>query len=139
MFFLNAIAPIQLGFMLDVWWHFEDWRIAFPFSGLAQGLPRDFQKITLKHLLELPVDKSVLYELFADQLIKENRFTWPSVDQSFVNNTMRSAIARMVILPLVQFGVMENEFAMKDIAGSNFSKPSVIRLTRFGKGLLGIL
>jgi hypothetical protein len=33
--FLNALPPLQLGFMLDVWWHYEDWRIAFPVSGLS--------------------------------------------------------------------------------------------------------
>ena len=138
-YFLNAIAPIQLGFMLDVWWHHEDWRIAFPVSGLSGGLPTDFNKITLKRLLELPVGKSISYEPFADLLIKETRFTWPSVDQTFVNNTMRSAIERMVLSPLVQFGVMESEYGLKDIGGSKFSKLSVIRLTPFGKRLLETL
>jgi hypothetical protein len=137
--FLTAPAPIQLGFMFDVWWHYEDWRIAFPVSGLSGGLPSDFNKITLKRLLELPVGKLISYEPFADQLIKETHFTWPSLDQTFVNNTMRSAIERMVILPLVQFGVMESEYGMKDIGDSKFSKLSAIRLTPFGKGLLETL
>lgn len=137
--FLNAAAPLQLGFMLDVWWHYEDWRIAFPVSGLSGGLPSDFNKITLKRLLELPVEKSVSYEPFADQLIKETRFTWPSIDQTFVNNTMRSAIERMVILPLIEFGIIESKYGMKDIGGSKFSKLSKICLTSFGKGLLETL
>jgi hypothetical protein len=137
--FLTAPAPIQLGFMLDVWWHYEDWRIAFPVSGLSEGLPSDFNKITLKRLRELPVGKSVSYEPFADQLIKETRFTWPSIDQTFVNITMHSAIERMVILPLVEFGVIESEKGMKDIGGSKFSKLSKICLTSFGKGLLEVL
>lgn len=72
--FLNALPPLQLGFMLDVWWHYEDWRIAFPVSGLSQGLPVNFRKIVLKRLLELPVGKSIVYEPFADQLIKETDF-----------------------------------------------------------------
>jgi len=134
--FLNAAAPLQLGFMLDVWWHYEDWRIAFPVSGLSGGLPSDFNKITLKCLLELPVGKSVSYEPFADKLIKETRFTWPSIDQTFVNSTMRSAIERMVILPLIEFGIIESENGMKDISGSKFSKLSKICLTPFGKRLL---
>lgn len=137
--FLSAPAPIQLGFMLDIWWHYEDWRIAFPVSGLSEGLPSDFNKITLKRLRELPVGKSTSYESFADQLIKETRFTWPSVDQTFVNNTMRSAIERMVILPLIEFGIIESEYGMKDIGGSKFSKLSKICLTSFGKGVLEVL
>jgi hypothetical protein len=137
--FLSAPAPIQLGFMLDVWWHYEDWRIAFPVSGLSGGLPSDFNKIALKCLLELPIGKSISYEPFADQLIKETRFTWPSIDQTFVNDTMRSAIERMVILPLIEFGIIESEYGMKDIGGSKFSKLSKINLTPFGKGLLEVL
>ena len=137
--FLNAPASIQLGFMLALWWYQTDWRIAFSVSGLDRGLPKGFDSISLKHLLELPVGKSIFYEPFADKLIKETHFTWPSADQSFVNNTMRSAIERMVIMPLVQFGVMESEYAMKDIGGSKFSKLFVIRLTSLGKGLLGTL
>ena len=137
--FLNAPAPIQLGFMFALWWYRTDWRIAFPVSGLSGGLPRDFSKIILKRLLELPVGKSISYEPFADQLIKETRFTWPSIDQTFVNDTMRSAIERMVISPLVQFGVMKSEYGLKDIGGSKFSKLSSIRLTPFGKGLLETL
>ncbi len=137
--FLSAHAPIQIGLMLALWWHRTDWRVAFPVSGLDRGLPSDFNKITLKRLLELPTGKSTSYKSFADQLIKETRFTWPSLDQTFVNDTMRSAIERMVISPLVQFGVMESEYGMEDIGGSKFSKLSKIRLTPFGKGLLETL
>ncbi|MGE5378656.1 MAG: plasmid pRiA4b ORF-3 family protein, partial [Bacteroidota bacterium] len=66
--FLNAAPPLQLGYMLDVWWNYEDWRIAFPVSGLTQGLPVDFRKVILKRLLKLPVGESTTYEPFADEL-----------------------------------------------------------------------
>ena len=49
--FLGALPPLQLGFMLDVWWHYEDWRIAFPVSGLSQGLPVNFRPIILKRVV----------------------------------------------------------------------------------------
>jgi len=137
--FLNAPAPIQLGFMLDVWWHYEDWRIAFPVSGLSGGLPSDFNKITLKRLLELPVGKSVSYEPFTDQLINETHFAWPSHDQDVSKVIRHGAIERMVILPLVEFGCLETEHGMEDIGGSKFSKLSKISLTALGKGLLGTL
>lgn len=137
--FLNFTNPIQISFMLTAWWHLMDWRMAFPVSGLSRGLPSAFDKITLKSLLELPVGKSIDYEPFADQLIEETHFTWSSVDQTFAQSTMRSAIERMVVLPLVEFGILETEYGMKDIGGSEFSKLSKIRLTSFGKGLLETL
>lgn len=137
--FLNTLPPLQLGLMLDVWWHYEDWRIAFPFSGLSQGLPVNFRKIALKRLLELPVGKSIAYESFADQLIKETGFTWPSLDQTFVQSTMRSAIVRMVIYPLANFGILECEYKERTKGGYESKYLAEIRLTWLGKGLLGTL
>lgn len=134
--FLIALPPLQLGFMLDVWWHYEDWRSAFPVSGLSQGLPVNFRPIVLERLLELPVGKSIDYEPFADQLIKETYFTWPSPDGDVSKVIRRGAVERMVILPLVDFKIIESEYGMKDIGGSKFSKLSKICLTSFGKGLL---
>lgn len=137
--FLNAPASIQLGFMLALWWYQTDWRIAFPFSGLDRGLPKDFAKISLKRLLELPVGKSISYEPFADKLIKETRFTWPSQDQTFAQSTLRSAVARMVIYPLSHFGILEYGHKEKTRDGYKSKYLAEIRLTKFGKGLLEIL
>ena len=137
--FLNFTAPIQPGFMLSIWWHLEDWRIAFPVSGLSQGLPGNFKKISLARLLDLPTGKSTPFETFADRLIKETHMTWPSINQTFAHDHMRSAIERMVILPLVGFGIMESEYGLEDIGGHKFTKLSRIRLTPFGKDLLETL
>jgi len=137
--FLNAAPPLQLGFMLDVWWHYEDWRIAFPVEGLSQGLPVHFKEIVLKRLLELPVGKSIAYEPFADQLIKETRFTWPSEEQTFVRGIMRSVIARLVIYPLAGFGALEHEREEKTDEGYTSWHLAEIRLTSLGKGLLATL
>jgi hypothetical protein len=137
--FLNSPVSIQLGFMLALWWYQTDWRIAFPVSGLDGGLPKGFDTISLKRLLELPVGKSISYEPFADQLIKETRFTWPIVDQSFAQSTLRSAVARLVIYPLANFGILEYEHKEKTSDGYKSKYLAEIRLTSFGKGLLGIL
>lgn len=64
---------------------------------------------------------------------------WPSIDQTFAHDHMRAAIERMVVLPLVGFGIMESEYALENIGGHKFSKLSRIRLTPFGKGLLETL
>ena len=127
--FLNSAPPLQLGFMLDVWWHYEDWRIAFPVEGLSQGLPVNFREIILKRLLGLQVGKSVDYEPFADQLIKETRFTWPSEDQTFVHDILRSVIKRLVVYPLTSFGCLECEYKTKASDGFTSKELVEIRLT----------
>jgi hypothetical protein len=137
--FLKITAPMQLGFMLSVWWHQEDWRIAFPVSGLDRGLPRDFNKITLKRLLELPIGKSISFEQFSNRLLEETGLTWPSADQTFVQDILRSVIERLVILPLAGFGIMECEYKTKTRYGYKSKDLAEIRLTSIGKGLLGIL
>lgn len=137
--FLNAPISIQLGFMLALWWYQTDWRIAFPFSGLDRGLPKGFDTISLKRLLELPIGKSIDYEPFADKLIKETRFTWPSADQTFAQSTLRSAVARMVIYPLANFGILEYEYKEKTSDGYKSKYLAEIRLTPIGKGLLETL
>jgi hypothetical protein len=137
--FLNAAAPLQLGFMLDVWWNYEDWRIAFPVSGLSQGLPVNFRKIILKRLLELPVGESIAYEPLADELIKETRFTWPSPDQDVSKTIRRSAVARLVIYPLAGFGALEYEYKERASDGYTLKYLAEIRLTPLGKGLLETL
>ncbi len=125
--------------MLALWWYQTDWRIAFPFSGLDRGLPNGFASISLKRLLELPVGESISYEPFADQLIKETRFTWPSIDQTFAQSTLRSAVARMVIYPLSHFGILEYEMKEKTSDGYKSKYLAQFRLTKIGKGLLETL
>jgi len=137
--FFNLAAPIQLGIMLSVWWHQTDWRIAFPVSGLARGLPSDFNKIILKRLLEVPTGKSTSFATFADSLIQETHITWPSVDQTFAKDILHSVIDHLVVSPLVRFGIMECEYGTKDVGGMKFSELSKTRLTPVGKGLLETL
>jgi hypothetical protein len=137
--FLNAPASIQLGFMLALWWYQTDWRIAFPVSGLDRGLPKGFDSISLKCLLELPVGKSISYEPFADKLIQETHFTWSSLDQDASKGIRRSAIARMVIYPLANFSILEYEYKEKTSDGYKSKYLAEIRLTSFGKELLKTL
>jgi hypothetical protein len=102
-------------------------------------LPVNFRKVILKRLLELPVGKSIAYEPFADELIKETRFTWPSPDQDVSKMIRRSAIARMVIYRLAGFGALEYEYKESTSDGYTSRYLAEIRLTPLGKGLLEIL
>jgi hypothetical protein len=61
------------------------------------------------------------------------------MDQTFVQDTLRTVIERLVIRPLVGFGVVESEYEMEDSHGYKSSRLSKIRLTQFGKGLLETL
>jgi hypothetical protein len=137
--FLDLPAPVQLGVLLSIWWHEEDWRIAFPVSGLDRGLPPDFRKITLARLLDLKADKLVSYEQFADELIVMTRLTWPSEDQTFVQDILRSVIARLVVYPLAAFGCLECKYRTRTRYGFKSKDLVEIRLTAFGKGLLEVL
>jgi len=137
--FLNSSASTQLGIMLSIWWHLEDWTIAFPFEGLSPGLPRDFRKSVQARLLELKIGKSVSYEPFADELIVITGITWSSPNQTCANDTLRSAIERMVIDPLAGFGCLECEYRVKSSYGFKSKELVDIRLTPFGKGLLETL
>jgi hypothetical protein len=137
--FLNYSTPVQLVVILSIWWYLENWTIAFPFEGLSHGLPRDFRKAILARLLELKVGRSVLYERFADDLILSTGLTWSSADQTFARSTLRTAIERMVIERLAEFGCLECEYRTR--TRSDFMSKDLIevRLTPLGKGILEIL
>jgi hypothetical protein len=112
-----------------------DWMPAFPISGLDCGLPPDFRKITLARLLELKVGRSYSYELFADELIVMTGLTWPSEDQTFVRDNLRSVIERLVIYPVANLGCLECKYRMRTGHGFRSKDPVEIRLTAFGKDL----
>ncbi len=137
--FLDLPAPVQLGVMLAIWWHQEDWTIAFPVSGLSRGLPRDFRKTTLSRLLELKVGKPVSFESFANELIAATGFRWSSKDQTFAHHTLQSAVKRMVIYPMEWFGCLAGEYKTKTSYGLKLQELVKISLTPLGKGLLGTL
>ena len=137
--FLKTAAPLQLGFMVNAWWHYTDWRIAYPVSGLEQGLPLGFTVITLRQLQVLPVDKEVSSDAFADNLIDETGFQWPSLEGDTSKGIRRGAIERMVILPLMEFGCLEAEYSAEKIGRTEIKTISTIRLTQLGQGLLNTL
>lgn len=132
--------PVQVFFLFVNWWAQVDWVIAFPVSGLAGGLPAGFREQTLACLAELAVAENVSYDAFADRLIAQSGLRWPAQDQTFAQSTLRSVIVRLVVNPMVSFGVLECEYAKeKDSFGSDIEKLKNIRLTAIGKGLLELM
>src|SRR5690606_18505128 len=107
--FLNSSPPMQVGTMLAIWWHRMDWIMAWPVEGLSRGLPLGFRRIVRDGLLTLKTGQFTPFEQVADDLIAGTGLTWPSLDQTFVQSTLRTVIRRLVIDPLERFGCVEGE------------------------------
>jgi hypothetical protein len=132
-------SSVQVFFLFAHWWMQIDWTIAFPVSGLADGLPPLFKSSALSCLSELPLGEYTPFEPFADRLIAQSGLTWPSRDQTNVHSTLRSAIKRLVVDMMDIFGVLECEFVTEDSNGYQYKKLANIRLTLIGNGLLDLL
>ncbi len=135
----QLLPSIQTLLLLDRWWNLADWTMGFPFSGFKAGLPIDFGQITLSCLLNMPAGKTNPYDVFADDLIKQSGLIWPIENQVSARDILHSAIERMVINPLVGFGVLECSYSTKIIGSSGFKKIATIRLTPIGKEMLELV
>ncbi len=131
--------PLQVYFLIANWWAQTDWTIAFPVSGLADGLPPLFKLTTLSCLRELPPGEFSPFEPFADRLIAQSGLTWPSRDQTNVHAIMRSVIKRVVVDIMELFGVLECEYVTQNSHVHQPTKLANIRLTPIGKGVLDLL
>ena len=78
--FLDASLLLQVLVLFTFWWERADWLIAYPFEGMGESLPLRFMETTLAHLLSLSVDTRILFESFADRLIRETRPKWTAPD-----------------------------------------------------------
>jgi len=124
--------------MFVVWWAM-DWTIAFPVSGLADGLPDNFQSVVFTSMQELPVGENAPFELFADRVIELSGLTWPSIDQTNVQFIMRSVVERTVVDIMEKFGVLEREYETDTSKSDELKKLVHICLTPIGKGLLDLM
>jgi hypothetical protein len=134
--FLVAEPPIQVWFLLETWWHHTNWLIAYPFEGIGEQLPYEFMLITLDRLIELPVERPVPFEDFADHLIQETTLKWESQNTTHARNNLHSAIERMVIHILQDFRVVEKEWKDEHLGNYRFQKLHAFSITTLGKGLL---
>jgi hypothetical protein len=132
-------APVQVALLLEHWWHRVNWAVSFPVSGLGDGPPAGFNRHTLTCLLELPAGKASSYEAFADRLIRQSGLSWPIQDQVSARNILHSAIERMVVDPLVSFGLVEAGYLTKTRYSYTSRELDTIFLTQAGKGLLELL
>lgn len=135
--FLKAGPLVQVWAMLLTWWKATNWLIAFPFEGIGEYTPLDFEEITLEHLLDLPAETRIEFEPFADRLIQITGLEWGAKESPYARTTLHRSIERMVIDILIKFEIAEPEykvkFAMKDFEVKDLL---AFQITPFGKYLL---
>jgi len=134
--FLAAPATLQVWLLCATWWTQTNWAIASPYSFKDGYMPAGFSKLALNHLLDLPVGDGVYFELFADRIIEDAGLVWPIQDQDSARRILRGIIERIVINPLVDFGILQAQFEPHKTLGAGFRELSTFRITPFGKGLL---
>jgi hypothetical protein len=134
--FLAAPAPLQVWLLLVTWWTQTNWVIASPFGYDDGYFPAGFTKITLTHLLDLPMNAPASYEPFADRLIEAAGLVWPIENQERAQSILRAVVERMVVDPLVDFGILAPEYEPHKTLGGEFQELSAFQVTPFGKGLL---
>jgi hypothetical protein len=134
--FLVAPAPQQVWLLFVTWWTRTNWAIASSFGYDDGYLPAGFLRLTLTHLLDLSVDAQVPFEPFADRLIEAAKLVWPIEDQEMAHSILRKVVERVVVDPLVDFGILTPEYAPHKTLGAEYRQLSTFRITSFGKGLL---
>jgi hypothetical protein len=134
--FLAAPAPLQVWHLLATWWTQTNWAIASPYDFEYGYMPAGFSRLTLKHLLDLPLGKATTFELFADQMIEDSRMVWPIQNLDSTRRILRNIIKRMVINPLVDFGILHAEYESQKMHAEEFRELVTFRITSFGRGLL---
>ena len=134
--FLAAPAPLQVWLLCAIWWTKTNWAIASPYSFEDGYMPAGFARLTLKHLLDLSPGDLAAFEPFADRMIEDSRLVWPIQDQDSARRILRGIIERIVINPLVDFGILQAEYEPHKTLGAEFRELSAFRITPFGKGLL---
>ncbi len=137
--FLQAHPLIQVWILFATWWDEMDWVVAFPVSGMAEGLPPRFKKATLDRLRGLPSGARIPYPDFADELIQTTNFTWPSADATAHRSILHIAVQRMVVNILAKFEVLEAEFEERPLGEGTTSQLVAFRVTPLGHDLLDSL
>lgn len=134
--FLVAPAPLQVWLLLATWWTQTNWAIASPYGFDDGYMPPGFSRLTLKHLLELPLGEPASFERFADRMIEDSRMVWNIENQDNARRILCSIIERTVINPLIDFEILQTGYEPHKTLGADFPQLSTFQITPFGKGLV---
>lgn len=134
--FLDKPAQFQVWFLCVTWWTQVNWEIASPISYDDGYLPAGFTNLVYKHLLEIPTADAVLFEPFADRIIKEAGLVWPIQNQDNAQRILQGLIQYAVIKPLADYAILQIRYEPNKILGGDYLDPASFQITAFGKGLL---
>jgi len=134
--FLDEDPLLQVTFLLEVWWHQVNWLIAYPFQGMGEALPPNFEQVVLTHLRALPLETRISFEEFGDGLIEQTGLTWTVPDSEYATTSLRGSVERMVIHILARFGAVELEYREEPWGKGALRKLDALEVTPFGKALL---
>ena len=134
--FLGANPLLQMVSLLAIWWYEVNWLVAYPYTGMGEFLPPLFNRVTLDHLLSLPVGMKLFFEDFANELIEETGLTWTAKDNSAAPMLLRGSIARMVIHIISNFGLVEREYKEEQLGKETTPMLDTFEITPFGRALL---
>jgi hypothetical protein len=137
--FLAAAPLLQTAFLLSVWWYKVNWLIAYPFTGMGEGLPPLFIAHALDSLRALPVSTEIEFEGYADRLIRATGLKWGVSDPNIATTALRGSINRMVISILDNFGALTPRHEQKPLGQGTISELVAFEITPLGSALLDAL
>jgi len=137
--FLTAPVMEQVWILFFTWCTKTNWAIAFPYSYGDGFIPYNFTDLTIKHLLNLPASDPAPFEPFADQMISAAKLVWQIQNQETAHGILHAMIERIVINPMIDFGVIQVEYGPHKVLGEHFRTLSTIKITPFGRSLLELV
>ena len=137
--FLTLPVTIQVWLLFRFWWFEANWLIAFPFQWMGESLLEGFRGKVQALLLEHHPNSAIRFELFSDHLIEAAGWEWPIADQEHTRIILRSAVERMVIQPLTDFGAVIPQYGPTPIGDHEITSLVSFQLTPFGVGLLNMV
>jgi len=134
--FLGLEPLSQVSFLLMIWWNEVNWLVTSRLGGLGEDLPPLFEGMTLAQLRSLPTSTDISFEDFADELIEKTGLVWTAPDHSHDAEMLRSAVERIVIQTLTNFGLLRCEYQEWDPKWPWLEELITFEITPLGRALL---
>jgi hypothetical protein len=138
--FLARPAFGQVLRLLGAWWHRVDWQMLLRHRPFAEEHALGLPKIVRSLIEQLPVGQAVDFEEFVDRLIEKAGWRWEKPEPYDVRGAIASAVERIVVRPLAEFGIVATQRTGSGKEGPlEWSKTVAFSLTAFGQALFRAL
>lgn len=137
--FLAEEPAVQVWFLLETWWFYTNWLIAYSFALMEDVLTYDFIYLNLHALLSQPVGQPIPFEEFADRVLKRSGIIWRYEHLPHAHKSLRTGIEQMVIVILEKFQVVETEWEKVPLGKTHYRDLKAFTITPLGRGLLEAL